>query len=263
MLVDHMDNDGRVDVAYNANPALSEFYLEFDRRTGYPYAPEMVEGEEYFRVGDMPFDFRYPTDGALTTAHVEEARQFVQSVHDAIVARNWAQIQNLIDVPSWVDFYIVNELFKQVDIDWSSVHMTVRGTGANRRLHMGPLWDFDIAAGNAYYADNSPNGHWVAERHVWFRELVRHTPQFRNLVKERFNQVVDKNIPATVEHVQLMAEFYEEEFLRNFERWEIMGEYVWPNPPNLVAIDTFQGQVDFLTGFLTQRGEWMRSFLNG
>jgi hypothetical protein len=43
----------------------------------------------------------------------------------------------------------------------------------------------------------------------------------------------------------------------NFTRWPIMGTYVWPNPPELVAIKTHQGQVEAYRTWMKARFAWM------
>ena len=51
-----------------------------------------------------------------------------------------------IDVDSFVRWYLVNEVFRNVDANmWSSCWMYKPRGG---KLFMGPLWDFDLAAGN-------------------------------------------------------------------------------------------------------------------
>ena len=37
---------------------------------------------------------------------------------------------------------------------------------------------------------------------------------------------------------------------RNFERWDILGIYVWPNPSALTNIKTWEGQVEYVRTFL-------------
>jgi hypothetical protein len=154
--------------------------------------------------------------------------------------------------------------------------MQIRGQGDNRRLEMGPVWDFDVSAGNTYFQgrnreDNpdreyypyyySPHGLWAAWTNRWFRSLM-HNPIFFDAVASRWNEIRDVEIWATINHIQYMSQQYQYAFERNFERWPIMGEFVWPNPDRVVAIDTFQGQVDYLVEWLEIRIEGFGDFLD-
>jgi hypothetical protein len=59
-----------------------------------------------------------------------------------------------------------------------------------------------------------------------------------------------------------MAEVHEQEFKRNFQRWQVLGIYTQPNPEHIWQIPTFEGHVEQLTGFLTDRAQWMYDYLN-
>ncbi|MCL2256029.1 MAG: CotH kinase family protein [Firmicutes bacterium] len=269
VLSDHMDIDNRVDIVQNNDPALTEFYLEFDQRIANPvYNPGFAD--PFFVVGGMPFDFRadLPSDATLRQQHVDEAQGFIQSLHDAILSRNWTNIAPLIDVDSWVDFYLIQELMKQQDIAWSSVHMTVRFIDGVRKLQLGPLWDFDISLGNTYYAfEHNPTGYWpdgrqVALHHPWFRNLVHYVPEFRILVQERFIELRDEFLPNTIDYINYMAERFESEFQRNFDRWENLDTFTWPNPTHLFReVVTFRNHVKYIEWFLNVRIQWMEYYL--
>lgn len=71
----------------------------------------------------------------------------------------------LVDLHSFVDWYLTNELVKSVDAGMmNSVYLT-RTLGG--RLSMGPPWDFDIGAGNRVpWQGTSPTGWFV--RHNWY-----------------------------------------------------------------------------------------------
>ena len=64
------------------------------------------------------------------------------------------EIEELIDIDSVVDAYIVEEVFKNLDAGWSSFYM-YRDIGG--KLFFGPVWDFDLTSGNADGKDMNPN----------------------------------------------------------------------------------------------------------
>lgn len=267
---------GRVDITTHNDPARSEFLLQMCRHEEYRYLHHGGPRPHAF-TGNMPFmvdaggrDDDH-VDFPLTAEYVEI---FLNNVNNAINSRDMNWIERWIDIDSFINEYLVQELYKNIDVNTSSLRFTMRGLGTERRLHAGPLWDFDIAAGNAYYQGRrregnayvfdhggySPQGAWAAEVHPWFRELML-TPQFRNLVRERWAQIKDNEVQDMLEHVDHMAAFHANAFNRNFTRWQIMDIYVWPNPQDIAALRTHREHVDHLINWLCERRDFLTSWL--
>ncbi|MCL2604459.1 MAG: CotH kinase family protein [Defluviitaleaceae bacterium] len=254
---------GRVQAQGHADPYISEYFIQFDHRQT---EGDAVRGLDFVTVNSRHYQIRYPRSRVRTESHAEYVRRFIANA-EAHMFRQDEAVFDLICKESFVDFYLVQELFKNQDVGFSSVFMTITGQGSDRRLAMGPVWDFDISAGNAYYQGRhayqggySPQGVWAASVNIWFRALMQ-MPAFREAVAERWQGIRDTYVRQTIERVDFLAEVYADNFERNFEHWPIMGRYVWPNPRNIVAIDTFRGQVDFLIHFLEERILWMDGFL--
>jgi hypothetical protein len=254
---------GRVQVQGHADPQISEYFLQFDQRQ---VEGDAVRGLDFVTVSRRHYQIRYPRAGIRTEDHAEYVRRFIMNV-ETHISHQEESVFDLICKASFVDFYLVQELFKNQDVGFSSVFMTIQGQGEERRLVMGPVWDFDIAAGNAYYQGwhayhmgYSPQGAWAASANTWFARLMG-MPDFREAVALRWREIRNHQVRQMLERIDFLAEVYLDNFERNFERWPIMGRYVWPNPRNIVAIDTFRGQVDFLIHFLEERITWLDGFL--
>ncbi|MCL1786373.1 MAG: CotH kinase family protein [Defluviitaleaceae bacterium] len=253
--------EGRVDLTYSANPAQSEYLLELNRRI--TYNPDNIEGVHFLRIGGRYYHIRFPAGDDLTSAHVDYLRDYLTRLDDLIYTRN-PRALNYIHVPSFIDYYLVQELYKNYDISSLSVFMQIRGQGSDRRLEKGPVWDFDISAGNCYYQDRNnhrggygPTGIWAGYMNRWFRGLMD-MPGFASQTATRWAHIYENELPQTIARIEYMAAEYGASFERNFARWPIMGVYVWPNPQEVVGIDTFAGQVDYLIDFLQVRGAWLR-----
>ena len=255
---------GRVDVIAHRDPAISEYFIQMDMRAHY----DGVLGETFVEISGMRYAFRYPPRSEFTPGHVAYVLDFLTRVDSLILAQDEA-VFDYIHLPSFIDFYLVQELFKNQDVAFSSVFMQIRGQGANRRLEMGPVWDFDIAAGNAYYQGQyyeeqkgySPQGVWVTSMHPWYRELIQ-MPVFRDAAAARWREIRDTQVAQTIQRIDFLATVYYQQFLRNFVRWPILDTWIWPNPPTVAAIHTFRGQVDYLINFLEERSVWMDGFLS-
>ncbi|MCL2847277.1 MAG: CotH kinase family protein [Firmicutes bacterium] len=139
---------------------------------------------------------------AVWEAQRQYIRYHISNLSVAIFSGNWEEFSRLAYVPSFVDMYILHELFKNTDTGWSSLFM-YRTAGPNGRIHMGPPWDFDATLGrNRTYnsGDSHYNGLYVADSRrasaspaATFSEkfyvLARHTPQFMALVNQRWQEI--------------------------------------------------------------------------
>lgn len=90
-----------------------------------------------------------------------------------------------IDVESFVDWYLINEIAKNIDaIFYTSCYMNLARGG---KLKMGPIWDFDIGYGKGIYNGvDDPKGFWIHTNVGWYSQLFK-DPNFVQKVKERFD----------------------------------------------------------------------------
>jgi len=159
-----------------------------------------------------------------------------------------------IDIDSFIDWYLINEINKNQDSrSWSSMFVNVM---PGEKIKMGPLWDFDLSFGNVDYSDAQySEGFWV-KFHPWFERLFQ-DPAFVEKVNVRFahfkqnqNSILDK-IDAYAEQLQWAQQ-------QNNDKWQTIGLAVWPNP---VVFDTYQGEVDHLKSWYSNRMEWLQTAL--
>lgn len=139
-----------------------------------------------------PINIHYP-EVLEGSAEYNEIRSYVQKAEDALFAENFTDekdgYRKYFDIDSFVEWYIINEIAKNVDAAFfTSCFIHLRKGG---KLKMGPLWDFSMAFGG--HKDNE-FGRTVANvpenfylRNVrWYARLFQ-DPVFVAKVKERFN----------------------------------------------------------------------------
>ena len=179
-------------------------------------------------------------------------------------------ISEYIDLESVVDAYIVEELFKNLDVGWGSFYM-YRDIGG--KLHFGPLWDFDLAAGNADPDNADPNFSKPQYLYVgdttctyrqssrWFKLLCEYD-WFNEMVKERWFALADivNKVPT---YVRRVAELYSEEFDENFTKWQIFGHRINREPAAIRALKSHDAHAEYLAKWLEQRISWMNDYYNG
>jgi len=125
------------------------------------------------------------------------------------------------------------------------------------KLKMGPIWDFDISLGNINYNGNeTTDGFWI-KNEIWFSRLFE-DPSFVAQVKSRFNYFYN-NRNLFQEKINLNSSYLYEAQERNFNKWQILGVYVWPNN---VYFPTYDEEITYLKNWLDERFEWLNIAIN-
>lgn len=252
-------------IQVNTDPALAEFVIERDDRAN---RNDERRYYDYVQVFGVVYDIRFPSgSGFRSEAQGRYVYDFLSNVSLAIRSGDWGQMQECVDIEAFIDFFIVQELIKNQDIGFSSVFMQILNQeDGGRRLVMGPLWDFDISAGNSDAAHLSgiqyfyePGHLQAAMRHYWFGFALQ-VPEFQARFLERWDEVMAVYFPQMIQRLQYMYETYAQEFARNFERHEIMGVNVFRTPEVLMALETHGEHVAFLIEFLEARAQWLNEF---
>jgi hypothetical protein len=210
---------------------------------------------------------------------VDSVAEYVEAFEDVLYSPDFAHPVDgyapLIDVDSFVDWYLVMELVKNVDAGMNnSVHLQ-RDVGG--LLAMGPVWDFDISGGNRMRWDGtSPEGwyvrhNWYGEDawvpsqldgpdgHWWFR--LFQDPAFEARVAERWQEVRAGllALPAYLDDRRAhIADAAERTFAPVEDGGAGMPQEATPGDDGvLVHHATWAESADYLTTWLTARLEWM------
>ena len=160
-----------------------------------------------------------------------------------------------IDLESFIDWYLISEITKNVDSRWySSIYLNVI---PGEKIKMGPLWDFDLAFGNTDYADTQFYEGWWVRFNPWYERLFQ-DPYFTQMVKNRFI-FFKNNEDLIIEKIDAYAEKLKWAQAENNDKWETLGRYVWPNP---VVYDTYQEEVEHLKNWYQERMDWLDEAFN-
>lgn len=88
-------------------------------------------------------------------------------------------IKDIIDVDSFVNYYLMNELFVTKDINQSSTRFYVKGG----KIYAGPMWDLDLSSGNVDVPnENWGANRWVAKEMPWLAKLMENETFYSKVV---------------------------------------------------------------------------------
>ncbi len=133
--------------------------------------------------------------------------------------------------------------------------------GAGGRIVLGPVWDFDVSMGNANYGRARTLRGFITQGRPWAEQLWRHAG-FRRRLADRWWQLRDSGFKGQVlsDVRTLRRQLRGGPARRNFERWPILGRYIWPNPvdPRIGGYRrTWDAEARFLRSWLVRRIAWI------
>lgn len=259
--------EGRGNLTLHEDPAISEYMIEFDIRTR--DSDEAVNTHWVDVRG--PWDIRHPSTSAWMSEpnnpHALYVEDFLTRVDDAILNQDQATLETLIDLETFIDYYLVHEFMRNQDTRWSSMFFTIRGQNENRRLYAGPVWDFDLSAGSTYYVSSPIGSHAVrsyyeSSRMDWFYHLY-HADWFRDLANQRWKDIRDQEISQMMTRVHYIATTFENEFDRDFTRWPNQGNLHenWNSSAQTRILSGPLAQTEYLLEWMDARVHWMDEWL--
>ena len=283
----------RVDIAKlqptdNSEPEVSGGYIiKHDKY----YSPETGFTTTQNKTGT--FLFQDPKYYEVTTQQKAWIKGYLDQFETALYGASYADpitgYAKYMDVNTFIDFFWMVEITKQVD---SYVYSTYMYKDRGGKLKMGPAWDFNIAFGNAgptpgqsWYFDwqrETPGWYYSglgsgSEINVWYNQLrtdaeykLKCADRWFELREDRLN---DANIVADIDYYYNLLS--SEAAGRHFDRWQlyvdastgkevtsggvwasILNAWTWPNwyygTPN--DPHTYQMEVEWIKNWLTGLG---------
>jgi len=166
-----------------------------------------------------------------------------------------------LDVNSFIDWWFVNEIAKNNDASWFySVYIYYNPE--TQKLYMGPNWDFDIGFGNVNYNESDNVEGFRIKNYGWTRRLFT-DPSFVKKVQTRWSETKNELLESILNSIQSRADELSLSAELNFNRWEILGTYVWPNADGYEERITYQSEIDYMKNWLNERYTWLDSAIMG
>ena len=209
------------------------------------------------------FEYYDPDFFDLTTAQSGYIKEWINSV-DAVIASSGFKnpetgYRKYFDINSFVDYLIFHEINKDVDAYRLSAFFYKERDSDGGKLFAGPPWDYNLTYGNMDYGgDILETYNWMYPKGIsmyWFRRLME-DPYFKNQVYCRWSNLA--NTIATTENMNALIDssvnILGPAIESNFERWPVLGTYVWPN--NFIG-DTHEEEIAFLKNWISERLLWI------
>lgn len=250
-------NIEKIEPTENSLPGLTGGYItKTDKTTGGdPIAWSM---SSYSGFNDQNFIHHWPKPEYVTTAQNNYIKSVFLNLLASTTANN-ASITNgfpsIIDVPSFVDFILVNELASNVD---AYTFSTYYHKDRNGKLRAGPVWDENLTFGNDLFqfgVDRSKPDVWQFsngsnEGPKYVRDLCKNAT-FKCYLSRRWNELTQPGAPFHLTSLQS----YIDSTVANISEATVRENTRWGTVGNQTS------NINFLKNWLSLRIPWMTNQL--
>lgn len=244
-------NEHRVEIEEDSTNVDTGYLVEMDgwKDDVQVAVPDNLNGSRKYTV-------KAPDSDVITADQKAYIQQYLRDCISAVQGTDYERVKELIDVKSFAQAYIIFDLFKNPDTDYSSVYFYKDKGG---KLCCGPVWDFDMSIGNVNHKGGgvfkSTETLWSKEKCPWFKGLTSFA-EFRNLVGQElltYKDIILDTLNREFEYAYNHGTAY----MNNFNKWDVLGKNTWTNPSYIVEIDTWSGQVHYARTYLEESLDYL------
>lgn len=219
-----------------------------------------LDADYWFKttLKSSPITIKQPED--ITPAQLTYIKDYMNKTEAALYAADWKDPVNgyakYIAAESFMRWYMVEETVKNQDSwDFSSIYYY---KNANGKLGMGPVWDFDVSAGNCDYSISRYPTEWYSRNTVWMIRLAL-DPAWNFKWRAKWTEERPKATAKIFSDIDYYSKYLKLSAEENFKKWPILDQYVWPNA---VWLGTYDKEVQYYKTFMAQRIAWMDANIN-
>ncbi|MGM9637740.1 MAG: CotH kinase family protein [Eubacteriales bacterium] len=244
-------NEYRVNINddIEAEPDQRGYLIELSGYAEDPYF--VVNGTKYQIISDLS------TDANLFNRQCAYIEDYLWQCWYAVQSGDQATIEQLIDMDSVVDTYLVEELFKNLDAGWDSFYMYKDKDG---KLTFGPIWDFDQSGGNADEGCENYYDLRAGITNTWFKTLLQYG-WFKAKITARWNELKGQ-IDTIPDMIRAQAEAGYNSYCRNFERWPIFGQKINRETAVIRALSSYKEHYEYYANWMANRIDWLDEYWN-
>ncbi len=221
--------------------------------------------------GTIQYSYVYPKESNITDAQKAYIKNYTDSFENSLASSHYRDVTNgwrkFADENSFIDYFIVNELSRNVDGYRLSSYFYKDRYSNGGKIKAGPVWDYDLAFRNADYCNGANTDGWSYKFNTicptdfwqvpfWWERLMADsgfTSKLRCRWKDLRNTILSlNNLNHLIDSVVgLTAEARQ----RHFTQWPVLGQYVWPNPQPIPT--TYEGEISTLKQWISSRLDWI------
>ena len=238
---------------------------------GYIFSVEREEEEKGWSspYNNKPFyRYRYPDYDEIIPVQKNYLKDFITRFEELVdSSSSFDEYSQYIDIPSFVNYWIASEIFKNIDNYKFSFFMYKTKDNKGGKIHFGPHWDLNLAFGNFDFTqDPGPEGWsyvWASLPYLrpsWIYDISEER-EIKNQINTRWKELRKNTLSTTnlLNFIDTQAAIIEDAQKRNFTRWPILGCYVYPNE---FVGECYEDELNYLKTWLSNRLQWIDMNIN-
>jgi hypothetical protein len=219
----------------------------------------------------IQFSYVYPKIADIVQPQKDYIKRYTDSFENALNSAAYQDNQNgwrnYADENSFIDYFIVNELSRNVDAYRLSSFFYKNRYSRGGKIIAGPVWDYDLAFRNANYCNGSNTDGWAYSFnstcpddywHIpfWWERFMKDTA-FVSDLRCRWKQLRQNTLSTTRLNslIDSVVNLTAEARGRHFIQWPVLGIYIWPNPSPIPA--SYNEEISTLKTWLEARLVWI------
>lgn len=224
------------------------------------------------------FVYEYPNENDILPVQKTYIASYIDSLETALYSDDFADpelgYRKYMDVSSFIDYFLVNELSRNADGFKKSVFFHKDKYSNGGKLKAGPVWDFDWSFKNQEYCyfNNQEGEGWAYNINDcftdnystgWYIRLLQDTT-FQNELRctyESYRQTF-MDTTAIFAYMDSIANLLENAKVRHFQRWSLLGHNGpdWELEP---FADNYSQEVVRLKDWISTRIAWLDANIPG
>jgi hypothetical protein len=228
---------------------------------------------------DVHFLFEYPDAQTIVLQQKTYIAAFIDSLETKLYSEDFEDpirgYRKYLDVPSFIDYFIVNEVARNADGFKKSIFYHKDRNSKNNKLKAGPVWDFDWAwknLGICHLYDNFEGAGWAhlnndcpTDNHStgWYIRMLQDS-SFANELQCTYQMYRQSYLDTTYifQYLDSIHHLVENPQRRHFERWRTLG-ISGPAPEIGNIAITYAAEIDTLKSWIATRLQWLDNHMPG
>lgn len=229
---------------------------------------------------DIHFLYEYPDEFAIRPAQKTYIAGYIDSLETALYGPDFAHpvsgYRKYLDVKSFIDYFLVNEVSRNADGFKKSVFYHKDKYSKGGKLKAGPVWDFDWAwknldtgchlyagysgAGWAHHNNDCPTDNYSTGWYIRLLQDSTFANELRCAYEDYRRTILDT--AYLFGYIDSMKHLVENAKERHFQKWPILGKS-GPAPDYGDVATTYHAELDSLKNWIHLRLQWLDANIPG
>lgn len=273
----------RVDIAklrpveISGDDVTGGYIIKIDKE---PWKPGFDSEYPPFPGADNPirYQYHYPDPDDIVPEQEAYIKNFMSNFEYTMNGDNYNSpvygYPKYLNVESFVDMFIINELSKNIDGYRLSSYFYKEKNSDGGKLSAGPIWDYNFSFGNIGFASGQYTSGWELFHFFenkypvpfWWKKLLYDSTFSQQIIDRWFDLREDiLNTDSIYHYIDHVADTLNEAKDRNFEIWIGPGDPKMPGdgwfPPSdpIDDFETYSDEIEYLKSWSGDRILWIDS----